>query len=246
MNNVEKLLVPSVIAHRGANRLAPENTLSALRRAKSQGANWVEFDVRLTKDSIPIVFHDDELSRTTNGKGYVGSSTFQHIQDLDAGGWFDNSYENERIPTFYEYIQLAAELGMGVNIELKPTERRVEELAHIVSQQLKQLWPAYLPRPLISSFSFPCIAAMRNLSENFSLALITYSWTEDWKTLMERYQCSALHVNYKTLSPERIRVVKKAGYHLLAYTVNDRQVADNLISQGLDAIFTDNHVLYSQ
>src|SRR4051812_26195793 len=90
--------IPPLIAHRGASSEAPENTLAALKLARGRGANWVEVDVKLTQDGVPILMHDDTLERTTDGTGKVADTSWATIQTLDAGSWFDKKFRGERVP----------------------------------------------------------------------------------------------------------------------------------------------------
>src|SRR6185437_14318437 len=92
------LLIPRVIGHRGAAARAPENTLAGFRRAAELGCRWVEFDVRLSADRRPMVFHDDTLERTTDGAGAVGATSLDMLLRCDAGGYFAPAYRGERIP----------------------------------------------------------------------------------------------------------------------------------------------------
>ena len=79
------LKLPIIIGHRGAAAYAPENTLDSIKTASDMGAKWVELDVKLTKDSVPIIFHDDNLDRTTNGHGPVAAASYADISNLEAG-----------------------------------------------------------------------------------------------------------------------------------------------------------------
>ncbi len=149
-----KLNLPKLIAHRGASAVAPENTLIAVREAKKLGANWVEFDVRLTKDNELICFHDDTLPRTTNGSGLVYEHTYAALIQLDAGSWFGSQFRGELIPTFTQMATLVTQLGMGMNIEIKPDMTRPIETAQKTIDILKQLAIPPSDKILISSFNF--------------------------------------------------------------------------------------------
>ncbi|MCE9506999.1 MAG: glycerophosphoryl diester phosphodiesterase, partial [Alphaproteobacteria bacterium] len=94
---MSKLIIPKVIGHRGAKAYAPENTLASIHTAADLGIEWVEIDVKLTKDGVPIIFHDDELNRCTNGSGLVVETDFKTIAELDAGLWFGDSFMGEKI-----------------------------------------------------------------------------------------------------------------------------------------------------
>src|SRR3990167_2302278 len=97
-----------VIAHRGASHLAPENTLASFIMASELPIEWVEFDVMLSKDQVPVVFHDDTLSRTTNGTGFIDQFTFDELRNLDAGSWFSSRFVGEKIPSLSEVIAFLA------------------------------------------------------------------------------------------------------------------------------------------
>ena len=117
---VDTPALPRVIGHRGAAAAAPENTLVSLQKAKELGASWVEFDVKLTRDGVPILMHDERLERTTDGRGEVALTTLNDLQKLDAGGWFGPAFRGEPVPTLEAALALCAELGLGINVEIKP------------------------------------------------------------------------------------------------------------------------------
>jgi glycerophosphoryl diester phosphodiesterase len=96
----------AVIGHRGGRAIAPENTLAAFRKAIELGADYVEIDVRTTKDGQLVIMHDGTVDRTTNGKGAVSSFTLAEIKKLDAGSKFSSQYANEPVPTFDETLSL--------------------------------------------------------------------------------------------------------------------------------------------
>src|SRR5437868_11167811 len=110
---------PIVFAHRGANRLTPENTMSAFRKAQELGATAFELDVQLSKDGIPVVIHDGSLERTTDGEGMVAEHTFEELCELDAGSWFGNEFIEEKIPSLEEVLQEFIPLDIYLNLELK-------------------------------------------------------------------------------------------------------------------------------
>ena len=231
--------VAKVIAHRGASGYAPENTLSAFRKAAEMGATWVEFDAKLTRDNHVIIMHDDELDRTTNGTGKVADMDLMDLRRLDAGAWFGPEFAGEPVPTLSEVIKLLAELGLGANVEIKPCRGREEETAHIVAAQLLEEWPEGLPRPLISSFSKPALATAFVIAPEIERALLISRVKADWKTLAEMFECRAIHTNHKYLGRDDADAIRAAGYALRCYTVNDAAQAETLFGWGIDGVFTD-------
>ena len=121
----------TVIGHRGAAALAPENTLAGLRRAAEHGVRWVEVDVQLTADGVPMLIHDYVLDRTTNGRGRVSRTPLARIEALDGGSWFGPSYAGEPVPTLERAIETMTKLGLGVNFELKAGPRRANAVSGV-------------------------------------------------------------------------------------------------------------------
>ena len=112
--------MPKIIAHRGASGDAPENTLAAIRLAAEHGASWIEIDANISRDGVPVLHHDDGLDRCSNGQGLVIENTWQQLSKLDSGSWFSETYMNEPVCTLDQCLDLAEDLGLSVNIEIKP------------------------------------------------------------------------------------------------------------------------------
>jgi glycerophosphoryl diester phosphodiesterase len=233
------LAIPRVIGHRGAAAAAPENTLASLRKAKELGAEWVEFDVKLSADSVPILMHDERLERTTSGRGEVALTTLAELEKLDAGGWFHPAYRGERVPTFEAALALCAELGLGINVEIKPCPGRAAETARITLETLRRGWPDALPAPLISSFEPACLAIAGDLAPEVPRGYLAVALPRRWREALEAYRCSTLHLSARRLTPGQRAAVLAAGVPLLLYTVNEPRRARRLLEAGVAAIFTD-------
>lgn len=231
--------LPSVIAHRGASGTRPENTLASLRHAHALGASWVEIDVKLTKDGVPVLFHDKDLKRTAGVEGEVKDFTFAELRALEAGRWFDAAYAGEKIPSFEEVITLALELGLQMNVELKPNEGEAAKTAEASIDLLNWLWPQDRPRPLFSSFERVCLETVRDLAPEYPRGLLIHEDLSDWQAEAERLVCATIHPWHETLTPELVRSMKNAGYGLATYTVNDPARAKVLADMGVDSIITD-------
>ena len=140
MNNTSDL--PLIIAHRGASALAPENTLAAFRKAIEDGAEGIEFDVRLSKDGTAVVFHDADLKRIAGRDEKIIDLSFEELQKIDIGSWFNRvfprleneQFSNETIPTLQDVLDLLKDFRGLIYIELKCKEREVEPLAEAVCQ----------------------------------------------------------------------------------------------------------------
>lgn len=120
---------PRMIAHRGASSDAPENTLAAFRLAVESGADGVEFDVRLSKDGVPVVIHDADLIRTAGINKPVAEMTAAELGRVDNGSWFGGEFAGERIPTLAETLDAISDLDGPIYIELKCGRDEVDPLA---------------------------------------------------------------------------------------------------------------------
>jgi glycerophosphoryl diester phosphodiesterase len=237
-------VLPRIIGHRGAAGAAPENTLAALRKARELGAEWVEFDVRLTRDGRVILLHDDRLERTTDGRGAAIALTLSEIRLFDAGAWFSSAFRGERVPTLEEAIEVLEELDLGANIELKPAAGTEIATARAVAGILARQWPRRLPPPLLSSFSAPALGAMRNAASESPLGYLVWRLPRYWQRDATALGCATIHCNYRYLDAPRIRAVRRAGFPLLAYTVNDPRVGNELFEWGVNGLFTDRPELF--
>lgn len=236
--------VPFVIGHRGAAAEAPENTLVSIRRAAADGARWVEFDVKLSKDGVPFLFHDDTLGRTTNGKGKPEDLTMAELQTLDAGGWFGPAFKGERVPTLGETAALLIELGLGANVEIKPAPGQARETALAVAAALAAEWTVDLAPPVVSTFNEESMAAFAAAAPNADRAMLFGRLPVDWKARAKQYGCSALHISDRAATRENVADILNAGYAVRVYTINDRNRMDALKSMGVGSVFTDKPALY--
>jgi glycerophosphoryl diester phosphodiesterase len=231
--------LPPLIGHRGAAAVAPENTLASLRKAAELGARWVEFDVKLTRDGHPILAHDDRLERTTDGRGRFADLTLAEVQRLDAGSWFAPAFAGERVPTLEEALALCRELGLGLNLEIKPCRGREVETARVAVATLRAHWPADRPVPLISSFAPACLAIAREQAPEVPRGWLAGRLPRRWRELLEAAGCSTLNLDHRWLGARQRAAVVAAGVPLLLYTVNDPQTARAQLGSGVAAVFTD-------
>lgn len=239
MDMLKNINIPKIIGHRGAKGYAPENTLTSFRKAKELGATWVEFDVKETKDNILVIIHDDDLDRTTNGKGPMINSLWSVVRELDAGSWFHPSFSNEKVPTLEETFILLKELNMGANIEIKPCPGREEQTAIAVANAIMKKWPKELPPPLVSSFSMDSLIAAKNTCPNLIIGALFETLPRDWKKVILKVQAVTIHIDHEIVHENMIKQLNQEGYPVLTYTVNDQKRAHDLFNMGVSSIFTD-------
>lgn len=234
------------IAHRGASQLAPENTISALKTAKKNGAKWVECDIQLTKDNVPVIFHDATLARTTSGHGFLSATHFSQLQTLDAGSWFSPEFKNERVPTLQEWLQTAAQLKLSLNLEIKSnTKKESIVLTESVITHLKNYWPTHSTTVFISSSNLFALMQMAQRAKSLPLGLISENvLTEKEIGKLMRANIISVHQPYKILNQHYIDRLHSHDLRVLAYTVNDLEIAHQLKSMGVDGIFTDNEKMF--
>ena len=230
---------PRVIAHRGGGLLAPENTLAALRYARNLGFEAVEFDVKLTADDVPVLFHDDTLERTTSGSGPVADMRFDVLTQLDAGSWFGNEFSGEPVPAFAAASALCKETTLWANVELKPCPGRERQTGRIVARMAKLLWSGAPLPPLLSSFSTAALEAARAEAPELPRALLCTDIPDNWEQTLDRLECVSMHVAYDRLSREMVERIQATRRGVLAYTVNDSLDAVDLLEMGVDALVTD-------
>jgi len=232
-------LAPPVIGHRGTAGHAPENTLASVRRAAELGAKWVEFDTKLTADGQVVVFHDDDLNRTTDGHGPISEHTLAALKHLDSGGWFGSAFAGERVPTLHEMFDVLAEHNLGANIEIKPSPGSETESGLAVASLVRRHWPKTLPPPVISSFKPESLEAIRSNAPEFERALLYLKMPVDWRDQAAELECAALHCLHRHLTRPRVEAIKAEGYALRCFTVNNRRTARKLFRWGVDAVISD-------
>jgi len=219
------LQLPKVIGHRGAAAYAPENTLDSFREAHRRGARWVEIDVKLTADRVPIVMHDDSLKRTTGVDRLVAQTPRAEVPPV--------------VPTFEDAIACFGELGLGCNVEIKPCPGREAETARVTVETLRRCWPASLPSPLLSSFAEASLAAARAAAPEFDRAILLNELRDDWRQRTEGVGAKGVNTNGRTLTAPRAVEVGRAGYTLSVYTINDADVARALVGMGVACVISD-------
>ncbi len=233
--------LPIIIGHRGAYNSAPENTLISFRKAAQLGAKWIEIDVRLSSDKIPVVFHDDEVDRTTNGQGPVDRFTLESLQELDAGSHYHTDFSGEKVPTLLQTITLCIELNLGLNIEIKPNLGQAVETVTAILATINPFQEQLRGNVLFSSFNLLCLKKLVNLSPDWPRALLVNDLNKDCLTHTKALECYALNPNYNCLANiENIKSILDSGLRIIPFTVNQISIAKNLLRLGVHSIITDD------
>lgn len=228
-----------IIAHRGASGEAPENTEAAVILAAQQGFNWIEFDIRTSKDNAVVVVHDSDIERTSNGKGLVRELTLAELSQYDFGSWFADNYQGQPILTFARLIELAKQYNLVLQVELKPDVGDEERL-------ITAMQPLIATNPNVrfefSSFNFTAIEVLATALPDSSRALLYDDIPDNWQADLQHYGANAIHCWNKMLTGKSLRNGKDVidqGITLRVYTVNELEDAKKLKDLGVDAIFSD-------
>jgi len=230
---------PRFAAHRGAGKLAPENTLAAMRVGHSHGYRMVEFDVKLSADGVAFLLHDDTLDRTTNARGPADALTWAELAKLDAGSWRSPQFAGEPLPTLAAVARWALDNDVICNVEIKPMPGRERDTGTAVARDVQKLWNGASTQPLLSSFSEEALAAARAAVPELRRALLVERIPPDWQARLERLQCVALDSDYRELDAGIVAAAHDAGYRVVTYTANDPEVVTRLVGWGVDCVITD-------
>lgn len=230
---------PLWIAHRGAGKLAPENTLAAFRLGARHGYRAFECDLKLSADGIPFLLHDAELERTTDGHGRASDRSWAELSQLDAGGWHGATYAGEPLPTLAGIARYCLHNDYALNIEIKPTPGDEVHTGQVVASEAARLWNGQARPPLLSSFSAQALAAARGAAPHLPRALLVDSTREGWIDEATTLGCVAAVTHFRMMDGSLIERLHGAGLRALVYTVNDDAEAQRLLALGIDGIITD-------
>jgi glycerophosphoryl diester phosphodiesterase len=230
---------PRVIAHRGASHYAPENTQAAFELAAKMGAKMVEVDLHLTKDHNIAIIHDPSVNKCTNGTGKVLEMTTEELSALDAGSWFSDAYQGQKVLMLAPFIELLTRLDLTVNLELKPIPDFEIQLATIAQQIIKQYWPANKPWPLFSSFSVVALEAIREVFPEAPRGLLLDKWQKNSLAIAQDLECCSVNLSKQIVTAKNIEQIKAVDKKILVYTVNQKEKAQTLFNIGVDGVFTD-------
>jgi glycerophosphoryl diester phosphodiesterase len=232
---------PRWIAHRGAGKLAPENTLAAFRLGASHGYRMFECDAKLSADGVPFLLHDDTLERTSNGHGIAGEQPWAALGQLDAGSWHSGEWAGEPLPTLANVMRFCQANACLINIEIKPTPGLEHATGVAVAREAHRLWPANASGavPLLTSFRPESLAGAREAAPDLPRGLLLDTLWAGWLDMAVSLACRAIVCHHRLWDATTVQAVQGAGLHTLSYTVNDEPTAQRLLALGVDGIITD-------
>jgi glycerophosphoryl diester phosphodiesterase len=236
---------PRWIAHRGAGKLAPENTLAAFRLGAAHGYRMFECDAKLSADGVVFLMHDATLERTTNGRGIGGEQRWSELAQLDAGGWHSRQHAGEPLPTLANLARFCLANACLLNIEIKPTPGFESPTGEAVAREAARLWRGAAIPPLLTSFKPQALAAARTAAPDLPRGLLLDAWREGWLDEALGLGCQAVVCNYALWDADSVSRAHAAGLRCLSYTVNDEWASRHLLDLGTDGIITDRVDLFA-
>lgn len=255
-----------IAAHRGDRSHRPENTLSALRASLGK-CDFIEIDVQLSRDLVPIIMHDDTLERTSNVKeldAFVGrypwrvrDFSFGELQLLDFGSWFykEDPFDSiradkadlpatenrkEALLTLEKALIFAKEEQAYLNVEIKDMHQWLSDrdVVAIIANLIKKLQVE--PLVLLSSFHHNYLPICKELlPDTPTAALSGQKITDNLIAHLEALQVDAYHPDEKDIDKATVEKLREAGYFVNVYTVNDPKQMKELFEWGVNAVFTD-------
>ncbi|PAV29566.1 glycerophosphodiester phosphodiesterase [Virgibacillus profundi] len=226
-----------IIAHRGASKQAPENTMPAFELAYHQKADGIETDVQLTKDNIPVLIHDEHLKRTTNGTGYIKDYTFEQLNNFDAGSWFTDKFASTKIISLEEFLIWAKDKALYLNIELKNNKIDYKNLESIVYELIEHY--QLLNRTTLSTFNPSSVKRLKSFNKEIEVAFLTSKRNKNLVRYAQELGANALHIKYRLFTPLLVNQCHQAEMAIRVYTVNRLANMKKCFNFDCDGIFTD-------
>ena len=235
-----------VIAHRGASKYCPQNTIPAFRLAVEQGADGIETDVHLTKDGEIVLCHDYTIDATSNGTGDVNEMTLEELRQYDFGSYKGEEFLGTKIPTLEELLEVVKDLEI-INIEIKPPRK---DLKLIVSKTLEVFERFGLTSKLfLSSFDVDVLLMVKKLNPQVKTGLL-YSIREvetpflqelldDPFVFASKYSVDAMNPFVMMIGEDFMDEAHEAGFEVYPWTTNTAEAVEALLDIGCDGVITD-------
>src|SRR6185295_10448886 len=232
-----------IIGHRGASAVAPENTMAAFRDALAVGADGIEFDVRLTRDGVPVVIHDNTLRRTGGLPHRVADLAWAEISKVDVGSWFAATFANETVPSLAELFTLFHSNNSTLYLEMKcdaASEQRA--LAEACAKAIAE--HALKERVIVECFQLPALRILKEIDPEiktvalFEPALTNPSVLSDQRIIKQASDvgASALALHHRLARESLVQKAKDAGLHVTVRTVDDPAWIERAKKSGIDAL----------
>lgn len=221
------------IAHRGASLYAPENTLAAIRLALDHGAAAIECDVQRTKDGHLVVIHDQAVDRTTDGRGPVVTYGLEDLRRLDAGRWFAPAFTGERVPVLDEVLEMARGRAL-LTLEIKNGPTFYEGIEQQVVDTVRR--HGMEEDVLVISFDHESLRTVRTLSPGIATGILYAARLVDGPGAARAARADAVSIDWQFVTADVVSGSHNAGLAVFVWTVDDENVARELLAFGVDGI----------
>lgn len=234
-----------IISHRGANHAAPQNTIPAFQKSFEMKAEGIETDVHLTADGIPVICHNYDIGKTSNGAGEIRKMTLEVLRQFDYGSYFSYDFEGTQIPTLDDLLTLCETKDFEIlNIELKPS---LDHDMSVVKKTLDAVKEHGLyEKLLISSFSSEILVAAKRMDRNCQTAYLYSADKKEALRMMFRAPkfarelgCCALHPQIYYVNEDYVTAAHREGIAVNVWTVNKEKDIIRLAKAGVDGLITD-------
>lgn len=244
---------PLIIAHRGSSELAPENTLASFQKAIEDGADGIEFDVRLTKDGEIVVFHDARVNRVSQTKGRIIDFTADELQQIDVGSWFNFRFPNkaaahfsqQKVSTLKQTLEFLKNFQGLIYIELKCRDAEVQQLCTGVFEQIKN--SPLLPQIIVKSFQLEVIPTIKNLSKEIKTAAL---FAPKIMTILRKEKrlvniahelgADMLSIHFSLATKKLMKKAEKKNLPVTIWTANNERWVNRAVKLELFAVITNN------
>ena len=230
---------PTWVAHRGAGKLAPENTMAAFRLGARHGYRMFECDAKLAADGVPFLLHDDTLERTTNGLGPAGALSWPALQALDAGSWLGPAYAAEPIASLEALCAWARANGHLLDVEIKPSPGADEATGRAVAAFCETHWPVGEVPPLLTSFKPHALQAAQATGPRLPRGLLLDRLWDGWFEAARQLGCTALVLKHTLVDAALVKRAHGARLRVGVYTVNAAADVARVRAAGVDMVVTD-------
>jgi len=235
----------NIIAHRGANQVAPQNTIPAFLAALDMNVNGFENDVHLTSDGEVVVCHNDTIDATSNGKGKISDYTLDELLKFDFGSSFSEKFKGTKIPKLNEFLDVSRDDRIEImNIEIKSQKERNSSIVEKVIKQSKDL--GVFEKLIISSFDEDVLLAAKEIEKNVKTALlftpfhkITDQIVADIRPVVKQFKLDALHPMLIMIDEKMMEVAREIGIMVNAWTVNYQDAIEHMKNLSVHSIITD-------
>lgn len=225
------------IAHRGFSHIYPENTMLAFEKAVEAGCEGIELDVHFSRDGEIVIIHDENLDRTTNGKGNVWDYTAQQLRALDASAGFVGRYGINPIPTLREYFEFIKDKDVFTNIEIKNGIHLYPGLEQRLVEMIREF--DLDDKTLFSSFNHFSMAECKKIAPHIPVALLTSSWMVGAGAYARSINAEFVNPRYQSVTTETMQEMRQHGVQVQAWTINSEAVMRDMIKQGVYGVITD-------